>query len=313
MSVIAQIRVSVFHDERIIRKGMTLERAIDAKLENETVSKRTLGKLNALFNQSFRRLETTGTTSDLTGFRSVLTSIENGLLARAPSKAKDDLLNLVQGFHRRLDDCQPGCRSAEAPSPERVPAPLHTRYALHIGYVGSHAPDSIDSKHMSLSAAFGAKALNRSVSTTTLGKLDDVFERISGIALHPTDESDAPALKAYDFASPYRSDFRNLRDLSAELEALHEVLNGMAPCQARDLLQWKLSVYETHVTAAERFWKTAETALQTRVPEVRDTNAPAASDTQRLVNVQQLKLVLTWLGWPRDLIARELDAIARRT
>jgi len=55
-----------------------------------------------------------------------------------------------------------------------------------------------------------------------------------------------------------------------------------------------------------------DTAPLSPVPEAREEAAPAASATQRLVNVQQLRHALTWLGWPRDLVASELESMARR-
>ncbi len=350
-----------------IRPHMDIEQAVDQKLGYENISKKTLDKLEAIYNATVEHLEKKSgekRVQCLDNFKAELDSVQRGVNGRDPSKATSDLQTLLVSFQKRLVDVRlkaaragtstepastppeprarfsgrvdtsersdhvvyvhrdPQCilkgvdaHDFEAPPTyrQRVPAPaphisprpvvptaFESHAELRTGYVASHTSNLIDPHAMSLVEAFACKTANVAVSNETLRKLDEVFERCSGITLHAcgVDQQgvlEVPVLKSYDFASPYRSGFIPLVDMVDQLDEIHSLIDDMKKCRAKTVLLEKLSAYEAHVKVAWEFWKAKESKAKTH----RFSVEPSTFEDRRtalLMDQNLLHRALTWQG-----------------
>jgi len=206
-----------------IRPHMDIEQAVDQKLGYKEVSKKTLDKLESIYNATVEHLERSGAkrVAYLVDFKSKLDEVQRGVDRREPSKATSDLQTLIRSFRNRLaavgleaaradkrtepDSTLPKPRArfngpvdtsersdrvlylnrdVPVSPPPVVPAAIESHAELRIGHVASHESNLIDPRAMSLVEAFACKTHNVAVSNETLRKLDKVFEHCSGITLH---------------------------------------------------------------------------------------------------------------------------------
>ncbi len=128
-------------------------------------------------------------------------------------------------------------------------------------------PRWINERTMSLHDAFASKMSNSSVSDTTLNKLDAIFMRESRILLHVYADDEQPTLNAFDFGNARQPGFRNLAQMSAELEMIDTKLGLMEDSHAARSLQWKANVYKDHIEAAQQWWQRWESASGSGVDE----------------------------------------------
>jgi hypothetical protein len=153
---------------------------------------------------------------------------------------------------------------------------------------------------MSLVEAFACKSHNVAVSNETLGKLDTLFERCSGITLHACDVDsdgacDGPVLNSCDFASPYRDGFISLFEMARQLANIETMIEGMRECRAKTVLLEKISAYDAHVQAAWEFWRVAESKANTHRFSVKPRTFENAG-TALLMDKNLLHRALTWQG-----------------
>ena len=87
-----------------IRPHMDIEQAVDQKLGYKEVSKKTLDKLESIYNATVEHLERSGAkrVAYLVDFKSKLDEVQRGVDKREPSKATSDLQALIRSFRNRL-------------------------------------------------------------------------------------------------------------------------------------------------------------------------------------------------------------------
>ncbi|WNH50923.1 hypothetical protein [Stenotrophomonas oahuensis] len=144
----------------------------------------------------------------------------------------------------------------------------------------------INTRKMTLEEAFATKLLNESVSTTTIDKLDIIFERRYGITLTT---SGMPRFELSSFANPFREGLRRPHEGLDDLAAISRRLDQMRPSQAQDDLKQALALYQTHLTEAGNWWR----AEAKRLAE----NPPPAVRTDLLeMHALKLDVAMAWLG-----------------
>lgn len=157
-------------------------------------------------------------------------------------------------------------------------------------YFGSSS-GIINTRTMSLEQAFFTKRDNRTVSDTTLAKLDRIFERTYGILLDKVNTP--PQLDHTHFGDAYGKRFRNLVRSSEVLARITYQVEQMPSGPARDSLRVAAAHYNVHITEAQHWW---EARL-----ELLTSNPPPTGQTE-LQRTHELRTreAHTWLGHPTN-------------
>lgn len=144
----------------------------------------------------------------------------------------------------------------------------------------------INTRKMTLEEAFATKLLNESISTTTIDKLDTIFERQYGITLAT---SGLPRFELSSFANPFKKGLRRPHEGLDDIASISRRLDQMRPSQAQDDLRRTLALYQTHLKEAGNWWRAEAQRLAENPP-------PAARTDLQEMHALQLDVAMAWLA-----------------
>lgn len=287
------------------QQAQNLTTFVDDICKKDTISRGTLKRLERMFNATERHIHQE---PNFESNRSaVLADIQDTHDRVAPhmpdsqskvvmAAATGIMLERIRNWHLFFDD--------NAVSQSNVYYPMHLslkqlarpwEVALkESAPLNQSTPRWINERTMSLYEGFASKVNKKSVSDTTLNKLDAIFMRETKILLKVCDDDQQPTLMARNFGNPRQGGFRDLAHMSTQLDRIDALLGPMEDSHAARSLRWKAKVYKDHIEVAQQWWQTRASAISGPA----DTTSPDFAYLK--YSVDMAKQARVWLGAPSD-------------